>query len=279
MPLAYTPRRSGRWPRIRPSSLVSDSSIPPQRILWRSPVWVAIAKTARPNSSLARPRNNHLKRWLLLLSYDHPSLLSTSFVHFVDVFGSATRSGVAHLPSIPRARDRLRFACERARERIAGHRHGSPGTGIGAGREELDEVGHEDLRGQRRDGAVAVELAADRGHEGLARVRDAATEDDALDVVREREQVDAPGDRAADGFDDLARDLVTGRGGGERRFRAGDALLAPCAGVARVGGLAVGLAVAACRPPRERPVDDRRARGDGFEAAAVAARAAWTGGL
>ena len=50
----------------------------------------------------------------------------------------------------------------------------------------------------------------------LAGMRDAAAEHDPLDVVGERQQVDAPGDGAAGGLDDLGRDRVTG---GRRRRR------------------------------------------------------------
>src|ERR1041385_2365560 len=83
---------------------------------------------------------------------------------------SASRRPAGALAAPPLMRDPSRsgFSAVANRcKRFAGDGHSAPGARIGIRRQELDEVWLQDLRGERRAGAVAIELAPDGGHERL----------------------------------------------------------------------------------------------------------------
>ncbi len=142
-------------------------------------------------------------------------------------------------------------------EGVPGDGDGPPCPGFGLGRQDLDDVGRKQLRGDRRRGSHASELAVDRVAERSPGVRHAAAEDDPLDVVGHHQQVDGPGEPPADVLDEVAGAVVAGGRRGVDDPTA-DSCRRPAARRAIDGPGGERLEAAALAARADRAVDRRR---------------------
>src|SRR6478752_3500881 len=157
----------------------------------------AAVPQAPTTSAMSAVRTMVRRVFMLLLLV--ASLVGSALRCVVDV-GASRLPDVAHLPpSVARSRSADRLEPDVCR----GDRHGAPGARLGFGWQDLDDVGRQELGRRRGRGAEPRQLAVDRLGERGARVGDAAADDDPLDVVGHDEEMDRPGEPAADIVDEV----------------------------------------------------------------------------